>query len=149
MNLFPWRHNERDGVSSHQPYDCLPNGCFRRRQKKTSKLRVTGLCAGNSLLTGEFPAQRPVTRKMVPFDDVIVPLKHSNTTPKVKQYFMGCVAYVKMTVLSFDSICGNIYSAVVTWHGITLESVLCLWRTCVFFLIITGEYVLIEGGFTK
>ena len=30
----------------------------RRRLKKTSKLRVTGLCAGNSLVTGEFPAQR-------------------------------------------------------------------------------------------
>ena len=26
-------------------------------QKKTSKLRVTGLCAGNSPGTGEFPAQ--------------------------------------------------------------------------------------------
>ena len=30
----------------------------RRRSKKTSKLRVTGLCAGNSPVTGEFPAQR-------------------------------------------------------------------------------------------
>ena len=30
---------------------------FRRRSKKTSKLRVTGLCAGNSPGTGEFPAQ--------------------------------------------------------------------------------------------
>ena len=29
----------------------------RRRSKKTSKLRVTGLCAGNSPETGEFPAQ--------------------------------------------------------------------------------------------
>ena len=27
-------------------------------KKKTSKLRVTGLCAGNSPVTGEFPAQR-------------------------------------------------------------------------------------------
>ena len=27
-------------------------------KKKTSKLRVTGLCAGNSPGTGEFPAQR-------------------------------------------------------------------------------------------
>ena len=34
------------------------NGLFRRRAKKTSKLRVTGLCAGNSPGTGEFPAQR-------------------------------------------------------------------------------------------
>ena len=31
---------------------------FRRRSKKTSKLRVTGLCAGNSSVTGEFPAQK-------------------------------------------------------------------------------------------
>ena len=30
----------------------------RRRSKKTSKLRVTGLCARNSPVTGEFPAQR-------------------------------------------------------------------------------------------
>ena len=30
---------------------------FRRRLKKTSKLRVTGLCARNSPGTGEFPAQ--------------------------------------------------------------------------------------------
>ena len=30
---------------------------FRRESKKTSKLRVTGLCAGNSPVTGEFPAQ--------------------------------------------------------------------------------------------
>ena len=30
----------------------------RRRSKKTSKLRVTGLCEGNSPVTGEFPAQR-------------------------------------------------------------------------------------------
>ena len=30
---------------------------FRHRSKKTSKLRVTGLCVGNSPGTGEFPAQ--------------------------------------------------------------------------------------------
>ena len=52
-----WRHNGRDGVSNHQPHDCLPNRLFRRRSKKTSKLRVTVLCAGNSPVTGEFPAQ--------------------------------------------------------------------------------------------
>ena len=31
---------------------------FWRRWKKISKLRVTGLCEGNSPMTGEFPAQR-------------------------------------------------------------------------------------------
>ena len=52
-----WRHNVRDSVSNHQPHDCLLDRVFRRRLKKTSKLRVTGLCAGNSPGTGEFPAQ--------------------------------------------------------------------------------------------
>ena len=51
-----WRHNGRDSVSNHQPHGCLLNRLFRRRSKKTSKLRVTGLCAGNSPGTGEFPA---------------------------------------------------------------------------------------------
>ena len=53
-----WRHNVRDGVSNHQSHDCLFNRLFRRRSKKTSKLRVTGLCEGNSPVTSEFPAQR-------------------------------------------------------------------------------------------
>ena len=52
-----WRHNGRDGVSNHQPHDCFLNRLFRHRSKKTSKLRVTGLCAGNSPEAGEFPAQ--------------------------------------------------------------------------------------------
>ena len=40
-NLLPlqWRHNSRDGVSNHQPHDCLLNRLFRRRYKKTSKHR--------------------------------------------------------------------------------------------------------------
>ena len=45
-------------VSNHQPHDCLLNRLFRRGLEKTSKLRVTGLCEGNSPVTGEFPAQR-------------------------------------------------------------------------------------------
>ena len=53
-----WRHNGRDGVSNHQPHDCLLNRLFRCRSKKTSKHRVTGLCEGNSPVTGEIPAQR-------------------------------------------------------------------------------------------
>ena len=43
-----WRHNAHDGVSNHQPHGCLLNRLFTRRSKKTSKLRATGLCVGNS-----------------------------------------------------------------------------------------------------
>ena len=53
-----WRNYWRDGVSNYQPHNCLLNRLFRRRSKQTSKLRVTGLCEGNSPVTGEFPAQR-------------------------------------------------------------------------------------------
>ena len=68
-----WRHNERYGVSIHQPQDYLFNRLFRRRSKKTTKLRVTGLCEWNSPVTGEFLAHKwPVTRIFFPFDDVIM-----------------------------------------------------------------------------
>ena len=58
MRLLPlqWRHNELYDVSNHQPLNFLHNRLFR--SKKTSKLRITCLCAGNSPVSGEFPAQR-------------------------------------------------------------------------------------------
>ena len=52
-----WLHNGHNCVSNHQPRHCLLNRLFERTSKKTSKLRVTGLCAGNSPGTSEFPAQ--------------------------------------------------------------------------------------------
>ena len=55
--LVKWRHNERDCVSDHQPQDCLLNRLFRRRSKKTSKLRVSLCVRGLHPGTGEFPAQ--------------------------------------------------------------------------------------------
>ena len=70
-SILQWRHNDSDGVSNHQPPDCLLNRLFRHRSKKTSKLRVTGLCAGNS----------PVTGKLFPIDDVILKCG-SRTRPK-------------------------------------------------------------------
>ena len=59
-------------VSNHQLWYCLLNRLFRLRSKKTSKLRVTGLCAGNSPRPVNYPHKWPVTRKMFPFDDVIM-----------------------------------------------------------------------------
>ena len=56
VNSLQWRHNGRDSVSNHQPHDCFLNRLFRRGSRKTSKLCVTGLYAGNSPGTGEFPA---------------------------------------------------------------------------------------------
>ena len=49
VDSLRWRHNGCDGVSNHQPRHCLLDRLFR--------LHVTGLCAGNSPGTGEFPTQ--------------------------------------------------------------------------------------------
>ena len=43
------------------------------RSKKTSKLRATGLCDGNSPVNS--PHKGPVTRKMFPFDDIIMHIR--------------------------------------------------------------------------
>ena len=67
-----WRHIDHDGVSNHQPHGCLLNRLFRRRSTKTSKLRVTGLCVGKSPGPVNSPHKGPVTRKMFPFDDIIM-----------------------------------------------------------------------------
>ena len=67
-----WRHNGRDSVSNHQPHDSFLKRLFRRRSKKTSKLCDTGLCAGNHRRPVNSPHKWPVTRKLFPFDDVIM-----------------------------------------------------------------------------
>ena len=59
FHSLQWRQKERDGVSNHQPHDCLLNRLFKAQIKeKTLKFRVNDLYAGNSPVTAEFPAQR-------------------------------------------------------------------------------------------
>ena len=65
-----WRHNERDCIQFNS-HTILYSTVYSRPKSKTiSKLRVTGVCERNSPVTGEFPAQRPVTRKMFTSDYV-------------------------------------------------------------------------------
>ena len=72
MNSLRWRHNGRDDVSDHQPHDCLLNvysGADQRKlQSSASLVFVRGIHRGpvNS------PHKGPVTRKVFPFDDVIM-----------------------------------------------------------------------------
>ena len=69
-----WRHNEPDGISNHRRLDYLFNHLFRRRTKKTSKLRVTGLFEGNPRVAGGFPPQRASNAKKFPIDGIIMPV---------------------------------------------------------------------------
>ena len=77
-----WCNNGFDGVSNHQPHHCLLSRLFGRRSKKTWKLCVTGLCAGNSPGTGEFPAQMASNAYVTNsnYNDVIMGLMASQIT---------------------------------------------------------------------
>ena len=72
LDNITWRHNEAIAYQVTGISIFLLNRLFRRKSKKTSKLSVTCLCEGESPVTDEFPAQRPVTRKMLPSEDVIM-----------------------------------------------------------------------------
>ena len=67
-----WRHNEREGVTNHRRIDCLLNCLFRRRSKKTPKIRVTRLCEGIRRWLVDSPRKGPVMRIIFPFDDIII-----------------------------------------------------------------------------
>ena len=80
-----WGHNGCDGVSNHRSLCCILNRLFRRRSKKTSKLRVTGLCEGNSPVTGEFPAQRASNA-----ENVSVLWRHHGTRSNRNEHCLLC-----------------------------------------------------------
>ena len=102
------RHNERNGVSNHRRLDCLLNRLFRCRSKKTSKLRVTGLCEGESPTTGEFLAQRASNEEMFPFDDVIMTTNCRSWSTNVK-IPLAPTTKIRMArvTLSFDLLTGK------------------------------------------
>ena len=73
VHSLQWRHNERDGVSNHQPHGCLLNCLVWRRSKNTPKLRVTAaFVQGTRRWPVNSPHRGPVTRKMFPFDGVLM-----------------------------------------------------------------------------
>ena len=104
-----WRHNERDGLSNHQPQDFLLHRLFRHRSKETPKLRVTGLCAGNSPVTGEFPAQMASNA-----ENVSICWRHHVLTPAPSHtdtHFQMC--YLSTTTRC--TICS--YCVLFSYHG--------------------------------
>ena len=107
LHSLQCRHNGPDSISNHQPHDCLHNRVFRRRSKETSKLRVTGLCAGNS------PHKWPVTRKKFPFDDVIMLCRAPRITLETPaddllcRYMLIVVSTVKLKCLACSAVCRN------------------------------------------
>ena len=67
-----WRHNGSDSISNHQPNDCLLNRLFGADQSKHQSSASLAFVWGIHRGPVNFPHKWPVTRKMFPFDDVIM-----------------------------------------------------------------------------
>ena len=74
LKTLQLRHNGYDGVSSHQPPDCLLNRLFRRGSKKHQGFASLAFVQGIQRWPVNSPHKWPVTRTMFPFDDII--MKH-------------------------------------------------------------------------
>ena len=85
---FRRRHDERGVVSNHWRLDGLLNRLLRRKSKKTSKLLATGLCEGIHWWPVNTPHKGPVTRKILPFDDVIMVNRLANVSRLVAGTWM-------------------------------------------------------------
>ena len=70
-----WRHNDHDGVSNHQPHDCLLNRLFRRNQRNHQSSASLAFVRGIHRGPVNSPHKGPVTQKMFPFDDVIMDVR--------------------------------------------------------------------------
>ena len=67
-----WRHNERYGVSNHQPHDCLLTDYSGTDQRKHQSSASLAFVWGIHLWPLNSPHKGSVTRKMLTFDDVIM-----------------------------------------------------------------------------
>ena len=106
-DALQWRHNEHDSVSNHQPRDCLLNRLFGRRSKKTSKLRVTGLCVGNSPGAGEFPAQRASYA-----ENASIWWRHHDTRQSPVCNYRSVILTAVRTLVTFTWVCRGVSLAI-------------------------------------
>ena len=67
-----WRHNGRDSVSNHHPHPCLLNVYSGADQRKHQSSASLAFVRGIHRWAVNSPHKWPVTRKMFPFDDVIM-----------------------------------------------------------------------------
>ena len=64
-----WRHNGRDGVSNHQPHDCLLNRYPSVGPRKHQSSEPLAFVRGIYRWPVNFPHKWPVTRKLFPFEN--------------------------------------------------------------------------------
>ena len=83
-----WRHDGRDGVSNHQPHNCLLNFYSGTDQRKHRSSVTLAFVRGIHRWPVNSPPKWPVTRKKFPFDDVIM------ITPGSTLSFFSSLPYI-------------------------------------------------------
>ena len=140
LHSLQWRYKGHDGVSNHQPHGCLLYCLLGRRSKQTSKLRVTGLCVGNSTVTGDFCAQRASNSENVSIwrrhhdcgdDTILFPSLyryHCVSAPSqwemmlqcnIVSHWLGWQSWYKSQCMAYDSICVLMYYLLIYWDFLT------------------------------
>ena len=105
-----WRHTGRDGVSNHQPHYCLLNR----------------LCAGNSWVSGEFPAQMASNAEMFPFDDVIMWARVKDVKCRILMFDRETV-HGKKWIIAWSNIGHNILVVIYRFGELISPTVLLIW----------------------
>ena len=75
-----WRHDEHDVVSNHQSHDCLLNFYSGADQRKHQSSASLAFARGIHRASVNSPHKGPVTRKMFPFDDIIMRKRYLGLT---------------------------------------------------------------------
>ena len=73
-DTLQWHHNKRDGISNHRHLACVLNHLFRasadqRKHQSSASLAIVRWIHWRPV---NYPHKGPVTRKMFPFDDIIM-----------------------------------------------------------------------------
>ena len=87
------RHNGRDSVSYHQPHDCFLIRSFRRRSREHQSSALLAFVRGIHGGPVNSPHKWPVTRKMFPFDDVIMNVCNAERDSMLQRH---CVKWLSM-----------------------------------------------------
>ena len=85
-----WRHSECNGISNHQPHDCLFNPIFRHRSKRHQFSASLAFLNGIHRWPVNSPHKGPVKRKVFSFDDVII---HKGRANQTIDYYLAVSLY--------------------------------------------------------
>ena len=110
-----WRHYGIDSVSNHQPHDCLLKRLFGADQRKHQSSASLAFVRGIHRRPVNSPHKRPVTRKMFPFDEVIM------FFPCELEIWQMTLKNNMTLLLCYSKLCASFHSHLWIQTGVTIR----------------------------